>query len=327
MSLVARLEIVGEELKLIEEVTGLPIPEEFPLSKIVIPNRFAKSAIYIKDDYVAVKCISKTYIHESGEELQLRYYRRLGPVVRVEVILNDSYGCHRALSLEKYTFRVRIQDFESDDREEVERRLISIPRLIRRGDTLSVYPDYSGVSGHSKLRLDTAFDEDMQSLLIEGISGSVAITYSDIISIYKHATGVVIDLSKADGLRDTTYVSISLFMKSGEVISAKPIKIDRGIANRNKTDRETCLLLAKECVCGQREQDYGTPEDNFGAIAHLWSEYIGKKITPVDVAMMMVLLKTARIKNGGGTEDSFVDLAGYAACAYEIFRKRKDEII
>lgn len=320
MSLVARLEIVGKDLKLIEEVTGLPIPEEFPLSRIIIPNRFAKSAIYIKDDYAAGKCI-----HESGEELQLRYYWRFGPVIRVEVILNDSYGRHRALSHEKYTFRVRIQDFESNDREEVERRLISMPRLIRRDDMLSVYPDYSGDFCYSKLRLDTIFDEDVQSIRIEGRTGSVTITHSDFISTYKNATGVVIDLSEAGSLRDTTYVSIALFMKNGETIGAKPIKIDRGIVNRDKTDRETCLLLAKECVCGQREQDYGTPEDNFGTIARLWSEYLGKEITPVDVAMMMALLKTARIKNGGGTEDSFVDLAGYAACAYEIFRKGKDE--
>ena len=40
--------------------------------------------------------------------------------------------------------------------------------------------------------------------------------------------------------------------------------------------------------------------------------------TSIDVAMMMALLKVARIK-AGGTDDSFVDLAGYAACGAEIF--------
>ena len=34
--------------------------------------------------------------------------------------------------------------------------------------------------------------------------------------------------------------------------------------------------------------------------------------------MMMALLKVARIKTGVGTVNSFVDLAGYAACAGEI---------
>lgn len=38
--------------------------------------------------------------------------------------------------------------------------------------------------------------------------------------------------------------------------------------------------------------------------------------------IMMVLLKVARIKNGGGTGDSFVDIAGYAACGGEIREKK-----
>ena len=91
--------------------------------------------------------------------------------------------------------------------------------------------------------------------------------------------------------------------------------------------REEILTKAKECVCGQREQDYGTPESNFQLIADLWNDYlysglkfeqIPKMINGTDVAMMMALLKIARIKNGGGTGDSFVDLAGYAACGGEI---------
>ena len=82
--------------------------------------------------------------------------------------------------------------------------------------------------------------------------------------------------------------------------------------------RERILQLAAEAVCGQREQDYGSPEDNFATIAYFWSVYLGMDITAQDVAMMMILLKTARVKNGGGTGDSFVDIAGYAACAGEI---------
>ena len=85
------------------------------------------------------------------------------------------------------------------------------------------------------------------------------------------------------------------------------------------TTREKTLKKAAECVCGQREQDYGTPENNFRCIADLWGDYKGVEFTPVDVAMMMALLKIARISCGGGTEDSFVDLAGYAACGAEIY--------
>ena len=89
--------------------------------------------------------------------------------------------------------------------------------------------------------------------------------------------------------------------------------------------RSEILDTAKQMVCGHREQDYGSPEDNFTEIAGLWEAYMrGKccvgnvRILPEDVAVMMCLFKIARIKTGTGTADSFVDLCGYAACGGEI---------
>ena len=91
------------------------------------------------------------------------------------------------------------------------------------------------------------------------------------------------------------------------------------IAEAGKTvSRADILDRAKAIVTGEREKQYGKPEDNFAIIAELWGAYTGYKFSPVDVAMMMALLKVARIKTGVGTVDSFVDLAGYAACAGEI---------
>lgn len=81
--------------------------------------------------------------------------------------------------------------------------------------------------------------------------------------------------------------------------------------------RSEILEAARVCVCGEREQDYGSPENNFEMIAQLWTVYTGHTFTQKDVAMMMALLKAARIKSGEKA-DSFVDLAGYAACAGEI---------
>ena len=88
-------------------------------------------------------------------------------------------------------------------------------------------------------------------------------------------------------------------------------------------NRKDVLSDAETCVCGHREQDYGSPENNFQIIADLWNAYLGCErlripIRAHDVAMLMALLKVARISNDGGTYDCYVDLAGYAACAGEI---------
>ena len=93
--------------------------------------------------------------------------------------------------------------------------------------------------------------------------------------------------------------------------------------------RAEVLAAAEKCVCGKRQEDYGTPEDNFTTIGLLWGVYLRAahpelaKVLPIngveakDVAVMMSLLKVARIATGS-SPDSFVDLAGYAACAGEI---------
>lgn len=86
--------------------------------------------------------------------------------------------------------------------------------------------------------------------------------------------------------------------------------------------RADFLRLAEHNVCGHRTEDYGEPEDNFEMIADMWSAFLKKPITRNDVAMMMILLKVARTANNG-TADCYVDIAGYAACAGEIFANKK----
>ena len=96
--------------------------------------------------------------------------------------------------------------------------------------------------------------------------------------------------------------------------------------------RNEILEAARKCVCEDREEQYGTPEDNFGVIASMWEAYLrtGKcvsrpcdiEIQADDVAMMMALVKMARIITAPQpltpSPDSFVDLCGYAALAGEI---------
>jgi len=83
--------------------------------------------------------------------------------------------------------------------------------------------------------------------------------------------------------------------------------------------RKSILAEAEKCVCTDREQEYGSPEDSFSLIAALWNAYLGDRVTDAhDVAMMMALLKIARARTGKPKADNYIDLAGYAACAGEI---------
>lgn len=81
--------------------------------------------------------------------------------------------------------------------------------------------------------------------------------------------------------------------------------------------RENLLAKAKAVVCTDRNQQYGGPEKSFAKIARLWSAYLDFDVSATDVAMLMGLLKIARISVNQTHEDSFIDLAGYAACGWE----------
>jgi hypothetical protein len=81
--------------------------------------------------------------------------------------------------------------------------------------------------------------------------------------------------------------------------------------------RAECLNTAEEIVTKDRNSQYGEPEDCFALIARLWTDYTAVSLSPADVAAMMILLKVARVRNGKAKEDSWVDIAGYAACGAE----------
>ena len=89
--------------------------------------------------------------------------------------------------------------------------------------------------------------------------------------------------------------------------------------------RAEILEAARKCVCGEREHEYGKPENNFALVGKLWEAYTGHSYGAKDVAMMLALLKVARIKTGVKS-DSFVDLAGYAACAGEIATQAEPDL-
>lgn len=100
-----------------------------------------------------------------------------------------------------------------------------------------------------------------------------------------------------------------------------------GTPTDTPTTRAEILDAAKKIVTGEREKQYGSPEDNFAVIARFWEVYLSERcvgggaevtLNPDDVAMLMTLMKVARIMTGTFKEDSYIDACGYLSCAAEI---------
>ena len=77
------------------------------------------------------------------------------------------------------------------------------------------------------------------------------------------------------------------------------------------------LEEAQDIIYGDREKTYGHPAKNLKCISIMWNAYLesvgDRFLTEKDVAVMMVLLKAARLANDPEHRDSLVDICGYAA--------------
>lgn len=99
-------------------------------------------------------------------------------------------------------------------------------------------------------------------------------------------------------------------------------------AAEDEAGREGCAHLrgavlpeAWQVINGDRQDAYGNPEDSFAGIAVLWGWYLGRALSPSDVAMMMALLKFARERNQH-KRDNVVDACGYLALYQDIVDRR-----
>lgn len=100
--------------------------------------------------------------------------------------------------------------------------------------------------------------------------------------------------------------------------------------------RNEILKAAEKIVSGERQEQYGSPEDNFAAIARYWKCYLDARaknggidatftLGADDVAAMMILFKVGRLSTGAGSADTWIDIAGYAACGGQIRTAKKND--
>jgi len=88
------------------------------------------------------------------------------------------------------------------------------------------------------------------------------------------------------------------------------------------TSRYQLLQRAADTVAA-RGKNYGTPASNFERVAVLWTGILGMEVSSTDVALMMVALKLARLCEDDRHLDSWIDIAGYAACGFEVVNDRE----
>ena len=109
---------------------------------------------------------------------------------------------------------------------------------------------------------------------------------------------------------------------------------------RQENPRTRLLREADQIVNGDRNAQYGDPNQDFKRTAALWNTYLAgvlerkigylpeseqshirffveQLIDPHDVGWMMILLKSSRATVSPHKFDNYLDAAGYSACAWD----------
>lgn len=85
--------------------------------------------------------------------------------------------------------------------------------------------------------------------------------------------------------------------------------------------RAAVLREAEDAVCGDRDKSYGPPykglEQTAGMLNALGFRIGAMPIRAHHVAIIFAAIKLSRLMWSPNKRDSWVDLAGYAACGYE----------
>ena len=82
--------------------------------------------------------------------------------------------------------------------------------------------------------------------------------------------------------------------------------------------RGDILKEASRLTHGDRNKNYGDPFTNHQRIAALWSVYLETEVSPDQAAIMLALVKIARLIETPDHLDSFIDGAAYFSIAGEI---------
>tara|TARA_R100001443_G_scaffold83247_3_gene90106 strand:- start:168 stop:446 length:279 start_codon:yes stop_codon:yes gene_type:complete len=85
-----------------------------------------------------------------------------------------------------------------------------------------------------------------------------------------------------------------------------------------KLTKEELLNQALTIIKGDRNLRYGDPKINYKRIIEGWQLILGTEITEGQYGMMMIWMKIARLMEDETHMDSWIDIAGYAACTGEV---------
>jgi hypothetical protein len=104
------------------------------------------------------------------------------------------------------------------------------------------------------------------------------------------------------------------------------IKVDKIITATVRAAEVDEPLTQRQMILDEASEIVHNDRNNFNNSAAAWNAYLNPRqdamhrnlVTAADVAVMCILIKTARLSTNPTHHDSCVDIAGYAACLGDV---------
>ncbi len=110
--------------------------------------------------------------------------------------------------------------------------------------------------------------------------------------------------------------------------SLEKLKIVKYLEDNSKESKtmenQELLDTARDLVCGDRQDQYGSPEDCFERMAQKWSATLGVRVSAKQVAIMFIDVKTVREAHKH-KDDNLVDIMGNVLCLNRILNSKSNQ--
>ena len=100
--------------------------------------------------------------------------------------------------------------------------------------------------------------------------------------------------------------------------SLEKVLIKPEVKKQEQVNRKDTLEKALDIIQGDRHNEYGPAQDHFKEAASVWSLILKQEVTSAQVILCLAALKLVRLSTKNNHQDSWVDLAGYAALGNEV---------
>lgn len=100
--------------------------------------------------------------------------------------------------------------------------------------------------------------------------------------------------------------------------SLEKVLIKPEVKKQEPINRKDTLEKALDIIQGDRHNEYGPAQDHFKEAASVWSLLLKQEVTSSQVILCLAALKLVRLSTKNNHQDSWVDLAGYAALGNEV---------